>query len=153
MPHSVEEVIKPFDYQLPADSSDHAEEVVQSVDDKDPSDDDVCISKVLANAVNAAVQPINHSPHQVPPVQSDNIQLPPVQSDDVSHSQLHSEQMLYNTQPPELSIPKNNIKLGVEPEPLAQAVLAQQEGVPHPDHDVYLDLTPSLFVHSDDEST
>ena len=35
----------------------------------------------------------------------------------------------------------------VEPEPLAQ------EDVPHPGHDVYLALTPSLIVLSDAEST
>ena len=87
-------VIRPVDDQVPTDDNVCIDKVVQHVVDQVQG----CDSKVRANAVDAAVQPINHPPHQVPPVKSDNVQLPPVQSDNVvSHSQVHSEQILCNT--------------------------------------------------------
>ena len=77
-------VIRPVDDQVPTDGNLCIDKVVQPVVDQVQG----CDIKVRANAVDAAVQPINHPPHQVPPVQSDNV---------VSHSQVHSEQILYNT--------------------------------------------------------
>ena len=55
-------VIRPVDDQVPTDGNLCIDKVVQPVVDQVQG----CDSKVRANAVDAAVQPINHPPHQVP---------------------------------------------------------------------------------------